>query len=55
MEFYVYVLLLVLLQVYYIWSKISESRSSLVKVVLILHSLFFIPISTTFPPLTREL
>lgn len=36
MEFYVYILLLVLLQVYYIWNKISESRSSLVKVVLIL-------------------
>lgn len=41
MEFYVYVLLLVLLQVYYIWNKISESRSSLVKVALILHLLSF--------------
>lgn len=33
MEFYVYVLLLILLQAYYIWNKISASHSSLVKVV----------------------
>ncbi|KAL0632171.1 hypothetical protein Q9L58_008964 [Maublancomyces gigas] len=31
MEFQIYVFLLVLLQLYYIWSKISQSRSSLLK------------------------